>query len=220
MNNNRKLKNEDVFPLVFRSDRLKALVIGGGEVALRKVKDLLAARVEVEGIAPVVHSKLRDIIESHSIPWHFRDAQKGDSSGYSLVILATDDPEVNRTMAMEARLSGIPVNVVDQPELCTVYFPAVVRNDPLVLAVSTGGGAPFFARETRRKLESWLEDGWSLRAQWAVIFRSFVLENVKEPVKREALFNRFMETSLEEMTDWSFDSPPVNEWKQWILQGN
>ncbi|MDP8289041.1 MAG: bifunctional precorrin-2 dehydrogenase/sirohydrochlorin ferrochelatase, partial [Candidatus Electryonea clarkiae] len=155
-------------PLVFRTDNINTLVIGGGKVAYRKVKDLNAAGAELMVISPRCHPGLETFIIEKDIDWCKRKFRNGDTDGYSLVIVATDDDKVNQKVSTEAKNSGIPINVVDKPELSTVYFPATVRKDSLLISVSTEGNAPFFAREMKKKISEWVEDGeWELKAKWA-----------------------------------------------------
>lgn len=203
-------------PLIHVGSRLKALVVGGGKVASRKVKDLLDAGVSVEGISPQCVDELTELIVEKEIPWQHRGYKKGDASGFGLVVVATDNENLNCQAYEECHQLGIPVNVVDQPELCTVYFSAVVRRDPLLLSISTGGGAPFFAREVRKSLTEWADSGWAERAKWAKLFRSWVLKKEKDWDKREVLFSRFMSASDTELEGWNLENPPYQTWEEWM----
>ena len=202
-------------PLIHRGDRLHALVLGGGAVAKRKVYDLLEAHAELHVISPYWDSELEALLDDKAIPHETRGYQSGDIEGHNLVIVATDDESVNRAAFEEARRLGVPVNVVDQPELCTVYFAAVVRSDPLLLAISTGGAAPFFARELKHAAVEWLEGGWTLRAKWAELIRRFALDNLDGMDARERLFQRFMRMEVEHLETWDFDHPPAQLWESW-----
>ncbi len=203
-------------PLIHRTDQLRALVVGGGEVALRKVKDLLAAGTTITVLAPDFQAEMAGLAEAKGIELIEREFRPGDTEGYGLIVVATDHPAVNREVSLEARKAGLPVNVVDQPELCTVYFPAVVRRDPLMVSISTGGSAPFFARELKRSLVEWLDKGWSLRARWAARLREFVREHVDGTEQRESLFHRFMQLQDSELDAWKEDNPPYDLWRRWI----
>ncbi len=208
----------DFLPLIHRGDRLKALVVGGGEVALRKVRDLLEAGAKVEGVSPEIHPELQQIIDERKLKWTQRIFYASDIMGHNLLVVATDDAVLNMAVYLEARDMGIPINVVDQPELCTVYFAAIAKHDPLLLAVSTGGAAPFFAREFRKELESWIDEkGWDLRAQWAAVIRKFALRLTKDVEQRECLFRRFMDEPLDAIRQWDFERPPEELWREWTV---
>jgi precorrin-2 dehydrogenase/sirohydrochlorin ferrochelatase len=131
----------------------ECVVVGGGEVAARKVESLLEAGARVTVISPHLSPTLDSLAANGSITHIARDYQRGDIRGSVLVYAATDDPKLHRELAAEARALGIPVNVVDVPELCTFIAPAVVKRGALQIAVSTGGASPAFAARLRRELQ-------------------------------------------------------------------
>ena len=141
------------YPLCLNISGKRCVVIGGGNVAERKVERLLScgARVEVVGkaLTPVLAAWKGEGRIVH------READYGDSclSGASLVIGATDDETVNGRIAKDARTRGIPVNIVDNPALCDFILPSVVERGDLLIAVSTGGKSPALARKLREELE-------------------------------------------------------------------
>jgi precorrin-2 dehydrogenase/sirohydrochlorin ferrochelatase len=129
------------------------VVVGGGEVAERKVESLLEAGARVTIVSPRLSPTLESLAANRSITHIARAYQRGDIRGCVLVYAATDDPKLHRELAAEARALGIPVNVVDVPELCTFIAPAVVKRGALQIAISTGGASPAFAARLRRELE-------------------------------------------------------------------
>ena len=132
----------------------RCVVVGGGEVAARKVESLLAAGAEVTIISPVLSAPSLSAIANRGLATHVARAyQRGDIAGCALAYAATDDRDLHRALADEARALGIPLNVVDVPELCSFIAPAVVKRGALQIAVSTGGAAPAFAARLRRELE-------------------------------------------------------------------
>ncbi|MCL4533893.1 MAG: bifunctional precorrin-2 dehydrogenase/sirohydrochlorin ferrochelatase [Bacteroidetes bacterium] len=144
------------YPVFLRLTAGRCVVVGGGSVAARKVGDLLAAGATVRVVAPRVGAELRRLARQGRIELVEREYQAGDLAGARLVISATDDVEVNRAVAEEARRAGAWVNVVDDPSLCDFIVPAVVRRGDLVVAVSTGGKSPALARAVRREIEELL----------------------------------------------------------------
>ena len=131
----------------------ECVVVGGGEVAARKVESLLEAGARVTVVSPRLSPPLESLVASRSVTHLARDYQRGDIRGCVLVYAATDDPKLHRDLAAEARALGIPVNVVDVPELCTFIAPAVLQRGALQIAISTGGASPAFAARLRRDLE-------------------------------------------------------------------
>jgi precorrin-2 dehydrogenase / sirohydrochlorin ferrochelatase len=131
----------------------ECVVVGGGEVAARKVESLLEAGARVTVVSPQLSPTLESLAANGSMTHIARDYQRGDIRGCVLVYAATDDPKLHRELAAEARALGIPVNVVDVPELCTFIAPAVVKRGALQIAISTGGASPAFAARLRRELE-------------------------------------------------------------------
>ena len=139
------------FPLMVELEGALAVVIGGGRVALRKCRQLRSFGARVRVTAPRVCPELEELegAEVRLAPY--------DSSaleGAVLAVAATEDHQVNLQVYQDCRDRGIPVNVCDVPQLCTFFFPALVRRGELVLAVSTGGKSPALAAEIRQELEA------------------------------------------------------------------
>jgi len=128
-------------------------VVGGGEIAARKVESLLEAGARVTVVSPRLSPALDEIVARGLAAHIARVYQRGDIRGCVLVYAATDDPKLHRELAAEARTLGIPLNVVDVPELCTFIAPAVVKRGALQIAISTAGASPAFAARLRRELQ-------------------------------------------------------------------
>ena len=134
------------------------VVVGGGEVAARKVESLLEAGALVTVVSPRLSPSMETIVANGLVTHLARNYERGDIQGSVLVYAATDDPKLHRELAAEARALGIPVNVVDVPELCSFIAPAVVKRGDLQIAISTGGASPAFAARLRRNLEGQFGD--------------------------------------------------------------
>ncbi|HZC46701.1 MAG TPA: bifunctional precorrin-2 dehydrogenase/sirohydrochlorin ferrochelatase [Candidatus Acidoferrum sp.] len=130
------------------------VVVGGGEVATRKVESLLEAGAHVTVVSRQLSPSMAAIVAGGLVIHVARDYQRGDIRGSVLAYAATDDPKLHRELAAEARALGIPINVVDVPELCTFIAPAVVKRGALQIALSTSGASPAFAARLRRELEA------------------------------------------------------------------
>lgn len=135
-------------------NRKRVVVIGGGQVALRKVRGLLDAEATVHVISPQVDHELHVLSQSPQLTVELRDYRKGDLAGAFLVIAATDDLDVNQVVWDEAEQEGCLINVVDDPAHCNFILPALVRRGDLSIAVSTGGASPALARRIREALET------------------------------------------------------------------
>lgn len=142
------------YPLFFDITGRKCVVVGGGNVAERKVERLLACGACVEVVGKSLTPRLAAWNGEEKIV--HRDADYRDSSlaGAFLVIGATDDEGVNGRIAADARRLGIPVNIVDDPARCDFILPAVVERGDLCVAVSTGGSSPALAKKIRGELET------------------------------------------------------------------
>ena len=126
------------FPAFMDLKGRSCLVVGGGALAARKVRPLLAAGAAVTVVAPRLGADLEARRAASEIAWTARGFVDGDLSGRALAISATGSAAVDERVAEAARRAGVPVNVVDRSELCSFVFPAIVDRDPLVVAISSG----------------------------------------------------------------------------------
>jgi precorrin-2 dehydrogenase/sirohydrochlorin ferrochelatase len=142
------------YPVMLNLAGRVAVVVGGGGVALRKVRELIDAGARVTVIAPGVHPDLALLAnEMPQVELRQRPYCRGDLAGAFLAFSATDDPTVNRDVYLEAEELQVPVNAVDDPEHCTFIVPSVLHRGDLVVAVSTSGASPSMAARIRREIE-------------------------------------------------------------------
>ncbi|MBK4988433.1 siroheme synthase CysG [Pseudomonas sp. S36] len=161
----------DYLPLFHKLQGALVLVVGGGEIALRKARLLADAGAALRVVAPDVDGQLAAMAREGGGEVRVRGYQAADLAECRLVIAATDDPGLNAQVSADAQALSLPVNVVDAPALCTVIFPAIVDRSPLVIAVSSGGDAPVLARLIRAKLEAWIPAAYGELAGLAARFR-------------------------------------------------
>ncbi|WP_322977851.1 siroheme synthase CysG [Pseudomonas sp. C11] len=162
----------EFLPLFHKLKERPVLVVGGGEVALRKARLLAEAGAQLRVVAPDIRSELQAMAGEQGM--FLRGYQTDDLQGIGLVIAATDDEPLNARISAEAQALGIPVNVVDAPALCSVIFPAIVDRSPLIVAVSSGGDAPVLARLIRAKIETWIPATYGQLANLGKRFRERV----------------------------------------------
>ena len=130
----------------------RCVVVGGGDVGLEKVEGLLACDADVVLVAPAAVPALASLAEEGSIRWERRAYEPGDVEGTFLVIAATGDTDVNIRVYEDAERRAMLVNVVDVPPLCNFILPAIVRQGPLAIAISTAGASPALAKRMKREI--------------------------------------------------------------------
>jgi precorrin-2 dehydrogenase/sirohydrochlorin ferrochelatase len=165
----------------------RCLVVGGGEVATRKVSGLLDAGAMVCVVSPAVTPTLAAIAGAGIIEHRARGFRRHDVRGATLVVAATGISAVDTAAATAARRARALVNVVDVPAACDFILPSVLRRGDLQIAVSTGGKSPALAREIRRWLEAQLGEECAAVVEWAGRERARVLASARPPrVRRRA----------------------------------
>ncbi|KQT36345.1 siroheme synthase CysG [Methylophilus sp. Leaf414] len=161
-------------PIFFNIAQRRCLVIGGGDVATRKVTMLLKAQGNVVVISPELTSELQQMLEKNEIEYVRDSFSPEQLTGACLVIAATDDELVNDAVSVAAKRMNIPVNVVDAPALCTFTMGSIIDRSPVVIAVSSEGNAPVLARHIRSKIETMLPAAYGRIATIAGEFRDQV----------------------------------------------
>jgi siroheme synthase-like protein len=126
----------------------RCLVVGGGPVGLEKATGLVACGARVTVVSPELHEGFGVL----DVEWHARGYAQGDLEGMFLVIAATNVTEVNETVHRDAEARAMLCNVADVPELCNFILPAVHREGPIAVAVSTGGASPALAKRLRTQI--------------------------------------------------------------------
>jgi len=141
------------YPIFLNIRGKRCVVIGGGQVALRKTRALIEHGANVEVISPDLCPELRRLAESQEVRVSSREYQPGDLRGAFVVIAATDNSDINQKVAEEAKRNAVLVNVVDDAENSHFILPSYLRRGDITVAVSTAGKSPALARKIRTKLE-------------------------------------------------------------------
>jgi siroheme synthase-like protein len=186
------------YPIVLTqlSER-RCIIIGGGPVAARKAQALVDAGARPVVVSPVCVPELDVLAASGAIERGARAYEPGDLDGASLVIAATDDGELNATVAADCRRRNVLINVVDAPALCTFTAPAVVRRGDLLVAISTDGQAPAFARHVRETLESVLDERYGELLAILAELRPQIRYTVPQQ-RQAALWSRLLDGEVSE----------------------
>lgn len=192
----------DFLPIFVNIKNRNCLVIGGGEVAARKIALLLRAHARIIIIAPKLCAELSEQLREQppGVITHrtedFRPDHLGDAV---LVIAATGDPAVNREVSEAAGQLHIPVNVVDNPALCSFIMPSIVDRSPILVAVSSGGASPVLARLLRARLETMIPAAYGRLAAYAAGFRERVKLHFSHPEKRRIFWEKALQGPFAEM---------------------
>jgi uroporphyrin-III C-methyltransferase/precorrin-2 dehydrogenase/sirohydrochlorin ferrochelatase len=182
----------EYLPIFLKLEGRLTVVVGGGEVAARKVDLLRRAGAAVRVVAPVLGDELRDLVAAKAVEHRAGRFEPNDLDGAELVIAATDIRAVNADVAAAARLRHLPVNVVDDPELCGFIMPAIVDRGRIVAAISTGGASPVLARFIRARLEMALPPGIERLAELAAAWRERVKAALPDGTTRRRFWERVL----------------------------
>lgn len=161
-------------PIFFNIKNRHCVVIGGGDVAMRKVSMLLKASAAITLYSPEICHELQDLVAAEKIKFVQTNFAPSQLQGACMVIAATDDEAVNEAVSLAAKAQNIPVNVVDAPALCTFTMGSIIDRSPVVVAISSEGNAPVLARYIRAKIETMLPATYGRIADIAGEFRDAV----------------------------------------------
>jgi uroporphyrin-III C-methyltransferase/precorrin-2 dehydrogenase/sirohydrochlorin ferrochelatase len=189
----------DYLPIFIAIRNKPCIVVGGGEVAARKVSLLRQAGADVLVVAPQLAETLAQQAAKGDVRHRAREFAADDLDGAHLVIAATDNEDVNRKVALAAEARRIPVNVVDSPALCSFVMPAIIDRSPLVMAVSSGGAAPVLARLLRARLESLIPASYGRLARLAGQFRDQVKKRFTRSADRRIFWEKILQGPIAEL---------------------
>ena len=188
----------DFLPLFHNLKGRTVLVVGGGEIALRKARLLAEAGAVLRVVAPEIEAQLSELVIQGGGQTLKRGYATSDLSSCVLAIAATDDEPLNEQVSEDAKAVGMPVNVVDSPQLCTVIFPAIVDRSPLMIAVSSGGDAPVLARLVRARIETWVPAVYGELAGLAKKFRGQVKAKFSNMQQRRVFWEEVFQGNVAE----------------------
>lgn len=181
-------------------DRL-CLVFGGGEVAERKVLMLLRFGALVNVISPEVTKRLSRLEAAGRITIIKRGYIQGDLKGAALVFASTDNRDINSSIKKEGSEQGIPVNVADDPELCSFIVPSIVKKGPVIIAISTSGVLPMFSKKLRKHIEDIITEDYLKYIRLIGSFRKMLIHEVKDPKLRKKIMKEIDACSVHEINN-------------------
>ncbi len=185
-----------LYPMMVDLTGRRCLVVGGGAVAERKVTLLTECGADVEVVSPVTTARLAALAASGAVRVRRRPVRPSDLTGAFLVVVATDDPQVNREMAQRVRGAGGLVNVADDLEACSFLVPSVLRRGDLTIAISTGGGSPALAKKLRQRLEQTIGPEYEAYLTALRLLRERTRRAIADPQARQAVYRRAVESDL------------------------
>ena len=193
----------NTFPLFFKLEDRKVLIVGGGDVALRKADLLSRAGAAITILAPSISHELQTLLShtkykaKHELI--YENYNKAYMTGARVIIAATDDETLNHQIHADASELNIPVNVVDTPHLCDFIFPAIVDRNPIVIGISSNGKAPVLARLLRARLETLIPQGYGKLAKLAGDFRTEVKTKIPTLTGRRQFWERAFEGEVSQL---------------------
>ena len=161
-------------PIFIDIKQQPCLVVGGGDIALRKINLLLKANAAVTCVSKECCDGIEKLVKNNQITYIEKAFEASDIDRQVLIVSATDDSTLNTHVSELAKVANIPVNVVDSPDLCSFIMPSIVDRSPIVIAISSAGKAPVLARLIRAKLESTIPHAYGKLAELAGNFRDQV----------------------------------------------
>jgi len=184
------------FPIFLDLDNQKVIVVGGGEVAERKIKNLLIYGCQIYIISPHLTPHLQQLVakgEIHHISYESLGTSMNDAF---MVIVATDDPEVNNQIASQTKEHGLLVNVVDQPGDCNFIMPSIVKRGDLQIAISTAGKSPALAKKIRKEMEVMFGPEYGSLIELLGIIREKLLSQGQPSSKNKIIFQKLVDSNL------------------------
>lgn len=191
------------YPLFLSLKDKLCVVVGGGRVAERKVRGLLKAGARVRVVSPAVTRGILALGLQGRIEISRKEYREGDLEGAVLVFAATGIARINAIMREESLRLSVPLNVVDNPDLCDFIVPSVVRKHPILIAISTSGILPMLSKKLRMEMIGGLSADYGTYAKRVGAFRKFLMENVNDASRRKEILGRIGKAGIPEIARMS-----------------
>ncbi len=189
----------EFLPLFLNIREQHCVIVGGGEVALRKAILLIKAKANLSLISPQFISQLQDLSEEGRCKLLQEEFVAEQLEGASIVIAATNSKNTNARVAKAADKKNIPVNVVDQPELCSFIMPSIVDRSPVVVAISSSGRSPVLTRKIKELNETLISNREGQLAELLGAFREKVRNKYSDFIERVKFWESLLESEVTEL---------------------
>ncbi len=184
------------FPIFLDIKNRNCLVVGGGDVGTRKVEKLLECGASVTVVSIDTTEKLKRLFKDRHIALIERAYRPSDLESRFLVIGATNDELLNQQLSMDAEKSKLLCNIADRPKACNFILPAIVQQGDLVLAISTSGKSPAFAKKVRKDLEKQFGEAYAVFLNLMGAIRSRLLLEKHAPEQHKPLFQKIIQSDI------------------------
>ncbi len=193
---------EAYYPITLKLSGKKAVIVGGGKVAERKIAGLLESQAEITVVAPTVSEKIRHLSETGEILWREKNFSSEDIQDAFLIFAATNNRNINKSIK-EAASAYQLVLIADDPEYSDFHVPAQVKRGRLNIAVSTGGASPVLARRMKEQLEQEFDERYTDYLEFLFQARQRILQefdhpDVKKGLLKEIVERKFLQSSNRE----------------------
>ncbi|RKI42783.1 bifunctional precorrin-2 dehydrogenase/sirohydrochlorin ferrochelatase [bacterium D16-51] len=181
------------FPFMVDICNKNCLIVGGGKIAFHKAEILLGFEVNIEVVSPAFEKEFFLLEKGQErICLREREFLEQDLDGMDFVVAATGSKELNLQISNLCREKGLPVNAVDQKEACSFYFPAIIQDHDILVAVSSGGQSPAAVSYLKEKLASAVPGYYGKMAELAGKYREYILNNVSSGRRRKEIFYKLL----------------------------
>ena len=206
----------DLLPIFLNIKNKKCVVVGGGEVAFRKATLLLRAGADLNIVAPVLSDELRKLCVDTDCAITAREFEEADINNAILVVAATDDLKTNERVSVIASTLNIPVNVVDQPHLCSFIMPSIVDRSPIVVAISSGGSSPILTRKLKELNEAMIPGRIDKLAELLGSFRGRVKNEINDFSARIRFWENVLDSEIPELVYNGQDDEARSALDNWL----
>ncbi len=190
------LQKNNYYPIFLNIAEKLCVVVGGGLVAEQKIRMLLKFNMKIKVISPVFTKHVLMLYDKGRIAIIKKAYTDGDLQGAVLAFAATDNKSVNEAVKSEAKRKGIPVNVVDDPELCDFIVPSIVKKKSIVIAISTSGTLPLLSKILRKDIERLVSDDYLKVVEKIGEFRKYLIQNIKSGDRRKKILDEIRHTDI------------------------